>query len=100
MIITDHITFNKDIKEALFSSLALSFGFSGNSHYLYAVGFELYKNSILNDLEKMILQAKNPIVFNVLFKLIKDLEEKEIKQKDHIKIKKEKIKKWLKHLNY
>ena len=78
MIITDIIRFNKDIKEALFSSLALSFGLTGNSNYLYAVGLELYQNSILNDLEKNILLAKNPIVFNVLFKLIKDLEEKQI----------------------
>lgn len=90
MIFREHIRFNKDIKEVLFSSLALSFGLTGNSHYLNAVGFELYQNSILNDLEKNILQAKNPIVFNVLFKLIKDLEEKQIKQKDYIKTKKEK----------
>lgn len=77
MIIKHNITINKDIIEALYSSLALSFGLTGNSFCLYNAGLDLYQNTILNDLEKNISQPKNPIVFNVLFKLIKDLEEEQ-----------------------
>lgn len=77
MIIREHIRFNKDIKESLFGCLALSFGFIGDSIYLSTVGLDLYRNSILNDLEQNISESKNPLLFINLIYLIKDLEEEQ-----------------------
>lgn len=57
MIIKHNITINKDIIEALYSSLALSFGLTGNSFCLYNAGLDLYQNIILNDLEKKYITA-------------------------------------------
>ena len=78
MIIREHIRFNKDIKETLLSCLALSFGSTGNSRHLSTVGLDLYRNSILNDLEKNISESKNPLLFINLIDLIKDFEEEQI----------------------
>lgn len=75
MSIREYIRFNKDIKETLFSCLALSYGFLGSLSYLNSMGMELYRSSNLTDLEKNISEAKNPLLFINIFDLINDFEE-------------------------